>query len=141
SVYFPNEQIPHLGPDIKLLGIPGAQLAGEHFIRIRKLVEDIRNIFRWFDPERRTAYGALAKVIDETHYEKAILEMINEVIDEQGQVMDSASEELRTIRMNLYRKRTELRRLFDRIVQRLNKQGYLADIEEGFLNGRRVVAV
>src|SRR5690606_4343631 len=113
SVYFPNEQIPHLAADIKLLGIPGAQLVGEHFIRIRKLAEDIRNLFRWFDPERRTANGALAKVIDETHYEKAVLEMINEVLDEQGQVMDNASEELRTVRMNLYRRRTELRRLFD----------------------------
>jgi DNA mismatch repair protein MutS2 len=43
--------------------------------------------------------------------------------------------------MNLYRKRNELRRLFDRIVSKLNKQGYLAEIEESFLNGRRVLAV
>jgi DNA mismatch repair protein MutS2 len=56
-------------------------------------------------------------------------------------VLDNASEELRTIRMNLYKKRNDLRRVFDRIIQKLNKQGYLADIEESFLNGRRVVAV
>jgi DNA mismatch repair protein MutS2 len=43
--------------------------------------------------------------------------------------------------MNLYRKRNELRRLFDKIVGKLNKQGYLAEIEESFMNGRRVVAV
>ena len=42
---------------------------------------------------------------------------------------------------HLYRKRNELRRIFDRIVSRLNKQGYLADIEESFMNGRRVLAV
>jgi DNA mismatch repair protein MutS2 len=41
----------------------------------------------------------------------------------------------------LYKKRNELRRLFDRIVSRLNKQGYLADIEESFMNNRRVLAV
>ena len=35
----------------------------------------------------------------------------------------------------------ELRRVFDRIVSKLNKQGYLADIEESFMNGRRVMAV
>src|SRR5208282_4255437 len=33
------------------------------------------------------------------------------------------------------------RRVFDRIVARLNKLGFAADIEEAFLNGRRVVAV
>ena len=32
-------------------------------------------------------------------------------------------------------------KLFDKIVSKLNKQGYLADIEESFLNGRRVLAV
>ena len=58
-----------------------------------------------------------------------------------GQVKDNASEELRNIRMNLYRKRNELRTLFDKIVSKLNKQGYLAEIEESFMSGRRVVAV
>src|SRR5207253_9371776 len=72
---------------------------------------------------------------------KAIMKMIDEVMDEQGNVKDNASEELRNIRVNLYRKRNELRRIFDRIISRLNKQGYLAEIEESFMNGRRVVAV
>ena len=43
--------------------------------------------------------------------------------------------------MSLYRKRAELRRAFDRIIAKLQKAGYLADIEESFMNGRRVVAV
>ena len=67
--------------------------------------------------------------------------MIDEILDEDGNVKDNASEELAEIRMRLYKKRNELRRLFDRIVSRLNKQGYLAEIEESFMNGRRVLAV
>ena len=43
--------------------------------------------------------------------------------------------------MSLYKRRNELRRLFDKIVSKLNKQGYLTDIEESFMNGRRVLAV
>ena len=141
GVYFPNDYILNLSKDLKLLGIPGAVLAGEQFVLIRKLVESIQSIFRWFDSERRAAYEALAKVIAGTHFEKRILELLNDVLDEQGNVLDNASEELSTIRMSLYRKRNELRRVFDRIVQKLQKQGYLSDIEEAFLNGRRVVAV
>ena len=34
-----------------------------------------------------------------------------------------------------------MRRMFDKIVTKLNKQGYLAEIEESFMNGRRVLAV
>jgi DNA mismatch repair protein MutS2 len=141
AVYFPNDFILNISKDLKLLGIPGAVMSGEQLVHIRKLAENIQQIFRWFDNERRSVYPGLAKVIEGTYYEKNIQEMINDVIDDQGTVMDNASEELRQIRMSLYRKRAELRRVFERVVQKLNKQGYLADIEESFLNGRRVLAV
>ncbi|HKO80149.1 MAG TPA: MutS2/Smr-associated SH3 domain-containing protein, partial [Chitinophagaceae bacterium] len=72
---------------------------------------------------------------------KAIIGMIDGVLDDHGQVKDTASNELKDIRLSLYRKRNELRRLFERIVSKLNKQGYLAEIEESFMNGRRVLAV
>lgn len=141
GIYFPNGHILNLTNDLKLLAIPGAILAGDQFMQIRKLAESMERIFRWFDSERRIAYEALAKVISNTYYEKAIIEMIDVVLDEQGQVKDNASSELKEIRMSLYRKRNELRKLFEKIVARLNKQGYLAEIEESFMNGRKVVAV
>jgi DNA mismatch repair protein MutS2 len=141
GVYFPNEHVLNLSKDVKLLSIPGAVLGGEQFMMIRKLAENIKNIFRWFDNERRIANEAMANVISETYYEKTIIELIDDVLDEYGNVKDNASDELRNIRQNLFRKRNELRRVFDKIVQKLNKQGYLADIEESFLNGRRVLAV
>ncbi|MBS1669442.1 MAG: DNA mismatch repair protein MutS [Bacteroidetes bacterium] len=139
--YFPNDYVLNLNRQLKLLGIPGAVLGSEDFLEIRKLAENMKNIFRWFDSERKLAYPALAKVIAHTHYEKAIVAMIDEVMDEVGIVKDSASEELANIRMSLYRKRNELRRMFDRILSKLAKSGYVADIEEAFLNGRRVVAI
>ena len=139
--YFPNDFVLNVSREIKLLSIPGVVLAGEQFLLIRKLAESTNNIFRWFDSERRLAYPALALVIENTYYEKTVVELIDDILDEAGAVKDSASEELGKIRMNLYRKRNELRRAFDRIVSKLNKQGYLADIEESFMNGRRVLAV
>ena len=139
--YFPNDQTLNLSRELKLLGIPGATLTGEQFLQIRKLAESMQSIFRWFDPERKTAYPALAKVIAHTQYEKSIIAKIDEVLDESGIVRDNASEELATIRLSLFRKRNELRRVFDRILSKLGKSGYVADIEESFLNGRRVVAI
>ncbi len=139
--YFPNDYILNVSKDIKLLGIPGAALSGEQFLLVRKVAESMQRIFRWFDPERRLAYPSLARVIEHTWYEKVIIELIDEVLDESGNVRDKASEELANIRMGLFRKRSELRRMFDRILSKLHKAGYTADIEEAFLNGRRVVAI
>jgi DNA mismatch repair protein MutS2 len=139
--HFPNDHTFNLSGELKLLAIPGAMLSGDQFLQIRRMLEDIRSVFRWFDQERRIAYAALATVIGDTHYEKLILEMINKVLDEGGQVKDSASDKLGSLRISLIRKRNELRRAFDRILSKLNKSGYLADIEEAFLNGRRVLAL
>ncbi|MBC7902897.1 MAG: DNA mismatch repair protein MutS [Gemmatimonadaceae bacterium] len=139
--YFPNDYILNLARELKLVGIPGAVLSGEQFLEIRKLAYSLQQVFRWFDNEKRIAYPALAKVIEETYYEKSIILMIDEVLDENGTVKDNASEDLSRIRMSLYKKRNDLRRLFDKVLARLAKAGYVADIEESFLNGRRVVAL
>ncbi len=141
GLYFPNDFVLNLARELKLLGIQGAILREEQLVDIRKLAETTKNIFRWFDPERRSAYTALAKLIEDLHFEKQILLFINEVLDEQGIVKDNASEALAKIRMSLYRKRNELRRVFDKVLSKWNKAGYVADIEEAFLNGRRVVAI
>lgn len=139
--YFPNDFVVNIQKELKLLSIPGAVLSGEQFLLIKKLADNTANIFRWFDNERRTAYPALTKITADTYYEKIINELINEVLDEAGNVKDTASESLVQIRMSLYRKRNELRRVFDKMIGKMNKQGYLADIEESFMNGRRVLAV
>jgi DNA mismatch repair protein MutS2 len=139
--YFPNDYVLNLSKDLKLLSIPGALLTTDQFVQIRKLVVSIQAIFRWFDNERRIAYPALTKVIENTYYEKVILEMLDMVLDEYGNVKDNATENLQTIRLSLFKKRNELRRVFEKVVARLNKSGYTADIEESFSNGRRVVAV
>ena len=116
-------------------------LTGEQWLPIHKLAENINNIFRWFDTERRLAFPALAQVIAGTYYEKVILVLLDEILDENGSVRDNASEELQKIRMYLFRKRNELRRMFQKVIAKLAKAGYSADIDESFSNGRRVVAV
>jgi DNA mismatch repair protein MutS2 len=139
--YFPNDFSQNLTKDIKLLGIPGALLGGEQWMPIRKLTENTATIFRWFDNERRLAFPGLAKVIEGTYFEKKIIENIDEILDENGTVKDNASEDLQKIRMNLFRRRNELRRMFEKVISKLAKAGYTADIDESFSNGRRVVAV
>lgn len=140
-LYFPDDAVLNLSKELKLLSIQSSLLSGEQFLQIKKLENAIQQIFRWFNPERKISYPSLSVIIETTYYEKKIIQLIDEILDEYGIVKDSASENLSRIRMALYKKRNELKRAFDRIVSRLKKQGYLADIEESFLNGRRVLAV
>jgi len=141
ALYFPNDFHADLSKDVRLTGIPGAVLGGSQLLQIRRLAENAGNIFRWFSRERREAYPALATVIADSYFEKKIIDHIDSVVDEQGNVKDTASEQLQRIRMNLYRRRNELRRMFEKVLGRLAKAGYNADISENFSSGRRVVAV
>ncbi len=92
--YFPNEENMNLSREIKLLGLAGATLNGDQFLQIRRLADSLRQIFHWFDRERRLAYSALASVIKDSYYEKAIIQFIDEILEENGQVRDKASPEL-----------------------------------------------
>jgi DNA mismatch repair protein MutS2 len=140
-LHFPDDAVFNLSKELQLLSIDGSVLAGSQFLVIKKLAESIRQVFRWFDNDRRLAFPFLALVIAETYFEKTIGEMIDEILDDDGNVKDNASEKLSETRTKLYKKRGELKRLFSRIISRMNKQGYLAEIEESFMNGRRVLAV
>jgi DNA mismatch repair protein MutS2 len=141
GLHLPNDYVQGLSQELRLLGIPGAVLNAEQLMQVRKLAESAGNIFQWFDSERRQAYPALSGLLDNCYYEKLILQIIDEVLDENGKVRDNASEELFETRTSLSKKRAELRRQFDRIAERMQKKGYLAEIAESFMNGRRVLAV
>ena len=141
GIYFPNDFVNNISKELKLLDIPGAVLSGEQFLLVKKLALNTENVFRWFNEERKAQFPYLSNVIQDLYFEKSIVTEIDKIIDNTGIVKDEASESLKSIRMSLYRKRNELRRVFDKIVSKLNKDGYLADIEESFMNGRRVLAV
>jgi DNA mismatch repair protein MutS2 len=141
GLFIPNDFSNNLTQELKLLGIEGAVLNSEQMNMLKKLAYTTEAIFRWFDSERREAFPYLALTLEGTYYEKNIIQLIEAVLEDNGQVKDSASEDLRHIRMSLYKKRNEQRRIFDKLLQKLSKLGYVADIEESFINGRRVVAV
>lgn len=138
---FQHGTVFNLQKEVKLLSIPGAVLTGEVFLQFKSLADNIESIFRWFDDERIDRYSSLYAILSATRIEKSISTSIQKIIGDDARVMDTASDELSRIRMQLYKKRNEQRRSFERILSKLQKSGYIADIEESFLNGRRVLAI
>lgn len=140
SDYFPNDFTRNLQRELKLLSVSGAVLNGEQLLAMQQLALTIRDIMLWFK-RHNDLYPALRSVAEKISYEKAISDIINAVVDDSGNVRDTASRELLQLRSELSGLRSELRKTFETILRKLSKQGYLADISEGFLNGRRTVAV
>ncbi|PZF70965.1 endonuclease MutS2 [Taibaiella soli] len=140
SDHFPNDFTRNVQRELKLLSVYNAVLSGEQLIAFQQLAINIRDILLWFK-RHNELFPNLRALTEKISYEKQIPEIVSSVVDELGNVRDNASKELMQIRGELAKTRQELRRVFDGILRKLAKQGYLADISEGFLNGRRTVAI
>ena len=138
--HFPNEFSKNVKKELKLLSIPNAVLNGDNLNAMRLLALNTRDITLWFK-RQGDIYPRLQRVMEDVVYNKEIPALIQPVVDDNGHVRDSASEELLQIRNELGAARARLRKQFEVVVRKLAKQGYLADITESFLNSRRVVAV
>ena len=138
--HFPNDFTRNLSKELKLLSITGGVLSGEQLLEFNKLALNIKDILQWFK-KHSDLFPKLSELAVKIEYEKRITEIITTVIDETGIVRDTASKELMSIRSELGKARYESRRSFEGVLRKLNKAGYLADISESFMNGRRTVAV
>ncbi|XZF16706.1 endonuclease MutS2 [Chitinophagaceae bacterium MMS25-I14] len=140
SDHFPNDFTRNLQKELKLLAVSGATLSGDQLLAFRQLALNIRDILLWFK-RHNDLFPNLLSLTEKITYEKGIADLVNAVVDDMGNVRDNASKELMQIRSDLNRMRQDLRRVFEGILRKLAKQGYLADISEGYLNGRRTVAI
>ena len=131
----------NLTKELRLLEISGGVCSEGALMELRRMLEATAQLFRWFTIERRQAFRALYSLVGALQYEEKILELITGVLDDSGNVKDHASAALRNIRADLHTGRHSLRRAFDHILKKLQRQGYVAEIEESFLSGRRVVAI
>jgi len=138
--YFPNDYTRNVQKELKLLAVAGAVLTGEQLLALRQLAFNTRDILVWFK-KNNELFPTLRALSENVTYEKEIYTIISSVVDDAGTVKDTASRELSQIRSRLSSLRQELRKAFEGVLRKHNKQGYLADISEGFLNGRRVLAV
>ncbi|MES2702704.1 MAG: DNA mismatch repair protein MutS [Bacteroidota bacterium] len=140
SDHFPNDFTRNVHRELKLLGIIGGVLTGEQLVAMQQLALNMRDILQWFK-RYNEMYPSLRAISEKTEYEKKITQLISAVVDEGGVVRDNASQELMSIRSELGKVRGEARRTFESVLRKMNKAGYLADIGESFLNGRRTAAV
>src|SRR5678809_1267455 len=55
-LYFPDDAVLNLSKELRLLSIESSMLTGGQFLEIKKLTGAIQQIFRWFNPDRKTSY-------------------------------------------------------------------------------------
>ena len=141
-----NDRIP-MGPyedieeDLKFLEIEDYVLDLEGIQRIGAILRLTQEIFEFFNANRQPIYPVLSELIQPLQYEAGLIDEIDRVLDDHGQVRPDASPRLSKIRSSIGAKNKELDKQFRFLANDYQKKGWLTDNVESFRNGRRVLSV
>lgn len=138
---FPIGTYAEVASELRMLEIEGFVLPEEGLQKLNVLLLFVRDIFKFFNPDRQENYAALYAIIRPIQFNADLLQAIERVIDEEGNIRPDASPELQKIRRHIQSKYREIDRQFRLIVDEYRKKGWLTDNVESFRNGRRVLSV
>jgi DNA mismatch repair protein MutS2 len=126
--------------ELNILRIENAVLSAEQFIKILTLVHTTKRILFFYN-EKQIMYPNAALTAANITYEKQISLLIENVFDNFGVVKSSASIELASIRKTLQRKRSETDKIYNQLIAKYKKNGWVSEFDESTRNGRRVISI
>lgn len=141
--HFPMRAYEDISEALKMLRIEGYVLAEDALQAIVIQLRIVQSIFRFFGrrDDIQTNYPTLYAFVKDLHFEDALIEQIDRVVNEEGKIRPDASSDLLRLRRLQSSKRQELDKVFRAIAQKYLTQGLLKENVESFRNGRRVLAV
>jgi DNA mismatch repair protein MutS2 len=131
---------PDIEKEIHLLGIENSALTASQFFQVRKALQQSFRLLQYFHAKEEV-YPYLVQKLSAYAMETWLLDVINEVLDKDGIVRDDASPELRILRKEQQLNRQTSDRAYRAHIQRLKRNNQLADFEESYVNGRRVLGI
>ncbi len=138
---FPISSYADISRDLELLKVPDFVLPEEALGRINIVLRFVHEIISYFNDDRRALYPGLHDIISELVFDSSLIDEIERVIDEEGNIRADASPKLQKIRKNIGAKQKEMDKQFRSVINEYRNKGWLTDNVESFRNGRRVLSV
>lgn len=138
--FFPTLEFPDFLKEAAFLKVDGSVLSERQLLILKKGIEDANTLIR-FLTEKKLQLPLLYEYINHLSDDRKAVELIDSIIDHEGNVKSSASKELLHIRKSITEKRKEADRKFYNYIHEIRSLGYLRENEESVFNGRRTLAV
>lgn len=114
----------------------------DEIIYLRTMTSSIRDIKLFFkETKHQKEIPNLVQFSNAIFYDSAILREIDKIVDEEGELLSSASKLLHTIRERKKVIFAQIDKTFMTSLQQAKESGYLHEIGESIRQGRRVLAV
>lgn len=140
SFSVPRLEFNELESQLDLLKMPGSMLSIQAVIDVRS-ASILVNDYLKFLKDNPEEFPLISTLLERVYYTKEIVDSIDVIVDDKGEIKDSASPELEEIRQRISAVRKQISRNFNRILKEYKGKGWLAETNEAFLNDRRVLSV
>lgn len=133
-------------PALSTLRIPGTFLSTQELVSVRRSMQCVVDLAAFFQRHRRddgtSAFPELDLEARDLAPSPAVITAINRIIDQYGEVRDSASAELSRIRRELQSTSGTINSIMRRVISRAVSEGYLeGDTTPSVRDGRLVLPV
>ncbi|MEL6925932.1 MAG: endonuclease MutS2, partial [Bacteroidota bacterium] len=139
--YFPISVYEDISEDLRMLAVEGYVLPVEGLQRVNNQLLITAAAYKFFTAPRKEIYPSLLAILSDVQFDESLHQLIDKIIDENGDIRPNASPDLQKIRRQLGSKQRELERQFRIIINEYKSKGWLSDSVESFRNGRRVLSV
>lgn len=138
--HFPEGHYLDVSRFIHKLKIEGYYLREEEFHEIRLMLRTIDAATRFFIQRKETC-PLLFDILREVSPQKALIQEIEKIIDEEGKMRNNASQELNQITSSIAKYERELHKRALQIYRKAKEEGWTADTEISVRDGRLVIPV
>jgi len=139
---FPTHGYIDLRPELARLKIPGTYLSQEALFDLKSSLFTLQNILAFFKKTEDEDYPQLKILIADMAVPEELLEKAGRIMDDKGQIRDTASDKLSTIRRQLIAKQRQVMQEVRKAFSQAKKSGWLPENAEITIrNGRAVIPV
>ena len=141
-----GEKIPALNyPEIDhvldKLKVEGIFLEIEEVVNVQKTLINLYNWSKYLSG-KRDEYPELSRLVQHIEVDPALIQRVDECIDEKGQIRESATPELRKIRSEIHQKERIARKTLDQVMRESRKSDMSPDDSSLTIrNGRLVIPI
>ncbi|RAJ94265.1 DNA mismatch repair protein MutS2 [Larkinella arboricola] len=139
---FPASNYLDIRPQLGKIRIEGMMLTEQEFFDLKLTLRTIQQCLRFLAGKEKESFPYLTELAESITVDKKLTEGIERVIDDRGNVRDSASPELANIRRRIISEQAGLRRKMDSIMKSARQQGWMPeDSTLTIRNGRVVIPI
>jgi DNA mismatch repair protein MutS2 len=129
-------------PELHRIRIIGTVIELEELFRLKTVVNIANQVLKFTSSDASLAYEAIRGLTSGLVLEKTLINEINRLTDDKGNIPDNASEQLTEIRNDIRRKQSNVERRIRQILGEAKSSGWTdSDVEFTIRNGRLVIPV